>query len=82
VNSTWRNFLLVLLGLDQDLARDGGVVVVLGDELEGDALRGLLAVVVQQKRVAVDDLALADGEDLDAGQAVLGKGADSVEGVF
>ena len=71
-----------LLGLNQHLARDGGGVVVLGNEIERDALGRGLAVVVQQERVAVHDLPLANGEDLDARRLSLGVGAEGVEGVL
>src|SRR5215204_7124677 len=75
-------FVLAVVGLDEDLARHGDRTVVLGDELERHILGPRLAVVVEEKRVAVHDLALAHGEDLHASSLALGVGAKSVERVL
>src|SRR5215217_4718005 len=75
-------FVLAVVGLDEDLAWYGGRAVVLGDELERDVLGRRLPVVVEEERVTVHDLALAHGENLHAGRLTLGEGAESVEGVL
>src|SRR5215211_3928856 len=74
-----RKLLLRVLRLHQHLAGDGGGVVVLRDERERHALGAGLAVVVQEERVAVHDLAVAHGEDLDARRLALGVGADRIK---
>src|SRR5215203_339935 len=73
---------LAVIGLDEDLAWNGGRAVVLGDELERDVLGPRLAVVVEEKRVAVHDLAFTHGEDLHAGRLLFGVGAEGVERVL
>src|SRR5918994_1915228 len=75
-------FVLAVIGLDEDLAWNSGRAVVLGDELERDVLGPRLAVVVEEERVAVYDLALAHGEDLHAGCLAFGVGAEGVERVL
>ncbi len=74
--------LIPLVRLEENLARDGGRPVVLGDELQGDVLGPRLAVVIQEEGVAVHDLPLAHGEDLHAGGLALGVRPYGVEGVF
>src|SRR5215216_2138190 len=74
--------LLFVAGLHQYLAGEGGGVVVLRDERERHALGAGLAVVVQEERVAVHDLAVAHGEDLDARRLALSVGADRIKRVL
>src|ERR687897_382089 len=75
-------FVLAVIGLDEDLAWNGGRAVVLGNELERDVLGPRLTVVVEEERVAVHDLTFAHGEDLHAGRLALGVGAEGVERVL
>src|SRR5215203_2293543 len=73
---------LAVVGLDEDLAWNGGRAVVLGDELERDVFGPRLTVVVEEERIAVHDLAFAHGEDLHAGRLALGVGAEGIERVL
>src|SRR5215204_950251 len=75
-------FIFAIIGLDEDLAWNGGRAIVLGDELERYVLGPRLAVVVEEERVAVHDLAFAHSEDLHAGRLTLGIGTESVERVL